>query len=239
MRTYRIVMVAALALGLAGAVIAAREGKAKLRRAKRVLADIRLVDGAGSGLDADTVQGLKPLMVVDANGKFVGAVIDVPRGFGTAEIVRRLGGPSVRMAADVTGFTRTSLENDSQMVYFESGDCSGPVLMHTRQGSDLFFPPTAVVAGTNAYFVPDGTIGTMRSTNSVAVFGMSQTDCDFSFFGGSVFVAPMWCCKGGAAPQPLIVGPAVSFDLTTLGLAPPFHLDIPTDVSTPATRGAG
>src|SRR5262245_66518506 len=124
MRTYRIVMVAALALGLAGAVIAAREGKAKLRRAKRVLADIRLVDGAGSGLDADTVQGLKPLMVVDANGKFVGAVIDAPLESARAEVVRRLGDVSVRMSVDANGFSNDLFDVNDYGPHFETSDCS-------------------------------------------------------------------------------------------------------------------
>ena len=36
-----------------------RPTRQRLRHAKKILADIRLVDGSGSGLDADTVQGLK------------------------------------------------------------------------------------------------------------------------------------------------------------------------------------
>jgi len=219
-------MVAVLALGLAGGAIATRAGRVKLRRARRVLADIRLVDGAGSGLDADTVQGLKPLMVVDGNGKFVGAVIDAPLGFTSAEIVRRLGNVSVRMSVNAGGFSNDFFTADDGP-YFESSDCSGPMLIRAREGLGLFYPPTALVFGTTAYYVPEGTT---RSANSKAQFGTSQADCQ----NGGVFVPPMFCCSPGVS-NIFLLGPAVSFDLTTLGLAPPFHLDIPTDVSTPAT----
>lgn len=47
-------------LGMAVAVPIAAKGKKQLKQAKRLLAKIELVDGPGSGLDADTVQGMTP-----------------------------------------------------------------------------------------------------------------------------------------------------------------------------------
>jgi len=176
-------------------------------------------------------------MVVDANGKFVGAVIDAPLESARAEVVRRLGDVSVRMRVDANGFSNDLFDVNDYGPHFESSDCSGPMLMRGREGLDLFYPPTALVVGSTAYYVTDGT--TRPIIKSQAQFGMSQADCDTRF--GGVFVPPMFCCTpvpfGGVSV--FLLGAPVSFDLTTLGLAPPFHLDIPTDVSTPATRGAG
>ena len=103
MRTCQAIVVAALIIGLAGGGTASSAaGKAKLRRAKKILADIKRVDGPGSGLDADTVRGLKPLVVLDANGKFVGALLDLPGNDG-ALVIRRFGDVSVRMSVSENG----------------------------------------------------------------------------------------------------------------------------------------
>src|SRR2546422_4423216 len=77
----------------------------KLRHAKRVLAEIKLVDGPGSGLDADSVQGLTPLMVRDANGNFVGALIELTDEVdGAGFVIRRIGDRPFRFHVSASGF---------------------------------------------------------------------------------------------------------------------------------------
>jgi len=220
-----VVAVALLTMGLGGGTDAMAGAKARIRKAKRLLAQLSTVDGAGSGLDADTVSGLKPLKLVDANGTFVGALLDLP-GNGSAQIIRRLGVASVRMSAGADGFDNQGLD---YRFHFESGDCSGTLLMRPNTGRDRLFPPTAIIVGTTARFV---TGGVERTVHSAAIAGTSQSDCDLNATG-STFVPPFLCCHGPLLDT-VVLGEPTSFDLTTLGLVPPFHLDIPTEIS-PAT----
>src|SRR6185436_16158050 len=68
-----------------------RNGR-QVRQAKKVLRAITLVDGPGSGLDADSVQGLTPPMVRDANGTFVGGLVSLTDdNDGAGWVVRRIG----------------------------------------------------------------------------------------------------------------------------------------------------
>src|SRR3989442_711205 len=55
-----------LALAVAFGMIAypiAAQGQKQIKQAKKLLEKIKLVDGTGSGLDADTVQGITPTQV--------------------------------------------------------------------------------------------------------------------------------------------------------------------------------
>ena len=101
---------AALSLAFAmGAVTAVAQSKGQVKKAGKLLSKIKLVDGAGSGLDADMVQGMTPaqiqasltpgppgppgpqgpvgpsgggLRVVDASGREVGLVASLQLGDG-------------------------------------------------------------------------------------------------------------------------------------------------------------
>src|SRR5262245_60045476 len=59
-RTTVIALLFGLAVGLAAAAPIAARGQRQLRAAQKLLDKLRLVDGPGSGLDADTVQGMTP-----------------------------------------------------------------------------------------------------------------------------------------------------------------------------------
>jgi hypothetical protein len=197
MRALRVVVIVGLALSLGAGALATAGRKATARRASRLA---------------------KPLIVVDANGKFVGSLLDLP-GNGGAQVVRRLGGVSVIMSARAEGFENF---NGPPAFLFESTNCSGPLLLGARDSGSRFFPPTAFIVGSTAYYVEDGT---PRSIRSRAYIGSDQADCDHF---GAVFVAPNLCCFGAPGPTTALAREPVAFDLTTLGLVTPFHLDIPT-----------
>jgi hypothetical protein len=59
LRSWTLVM-AGLILGLAVAVPIAAQSQKQIKKARKVLEQVKLVDGPGSGLDADTVQGMTP-----------------------------------------------------------------------------------------------------------------------------------------------------------------------------------
>src|SRR5438094_7302706 len=76
------------------------------KAALKVLNLLKQVDGAGSGLDADTLRGMTPaqlqtgtVVVKDSQGKVVGAVLDA------GHVVRSLGGQSVMFRVAADGFT--------------------------------------------------------------------------------------------------------------------------------------
>src|SRR5262245_19589512 len=60
------VLVVGVALGLAMAVPMRAQSQRQIRRAMKVLEKIKLVDGSGSGLDADSVQGMSPAEIGSA-----------------------------------------------------------------------------------------------------------------------------------------------------------------------------
>jgi hypothetical protein len=51
------------ALGMAVAVPIAAQSRRQLKQAQKLLSQLELVDGVGSGLDADSLQGLTPAQV--------------------------------------------------------------------------------------------------------------------------------------------------------------------------------
>jgi hypothetical protein len=99
-----------------------------------------------------------------------------------------------------------------------------------ESNSSRFFPPTAFIVGSTAYYVEDGT-GTPRSIRSRAYSGSNQADCDHF---GAVFVAPNFCCYGAPGPATAFAGEPVAFDLATLGLVTLFRLDAGAESAPPA-----
>jgi hypothetical protein len=173
MRTLSVLAVLALSLAVARAGTADNPSKAKVRQGKALLAKLKLVDGAGSGLDADTVRGVSPIVVVDSKGNFVGAVLRIdPALGGAATVVRRIGTVAVQFVVTAAGIGVASDPNivDPFLAYYESTDCSGTPLGPVESG---FLPRTATAWGTIVYFTSDtpAAIRTVRAERRILVGG--------------------------------------------------------------------
>jgi hypothetical protein len=57
---WTVILLVTLAFATGAALTAVAQSRKQLKQAQKLLAQIKLVDGAGSGLDADTVQGITP-----------------------------------------------------------------------------------------------------------------------------------------------------------------------------------
>ena len=193
-RRSRVTLVAMLALLVAAPLGLHARSRAALKAAHRLLERLKLVDGAGSGLDADTVHGVTPLVVRDRTGASVGPVVaaDVP-----ISVARKIEGRAMLLQVTEAGFVDT---NCPEFLY-ETGDCTGTPY---REASDAFLPFVSV-CGTTAYY-PVGpaatrTIGSRRLTGDPCVVQPPGSDTT--------------------------VTTVATFDVATLGLAPPFHLEGP------------
>jgi hypothetical protein len=192
--------------------------KGKLRKARKILEQVKLVDGAGSGLNADTVRGITPLIVVDSMGSLVGAVMELDGNYPQtgAYVVRRIDSTPVLFHASAAG-----LDNSEQFVgmaaaLFESTDCSGSPLVPADVTAG-FYPVRAGVAGTTAYYANGpATTRTIRSQI------YPRTSC----LAGEIAIANGACCAPGG-PYTESFQEAVKLDLATLGLVPPFRIDTP------------
>src|SRR5262245_37144357 len=113
-----------LAAGVAAALVGMplalhAQGRGALKAARRLLDKLKLVDGAGSGLDADTVRGTSPMVVRDANGALVGPLVvanDTP-----FVVARTIDGRPMRLQLTEAGFVDTTCP---QFCY-ATADCSG------------------------------------------------------------------------------------------------------------------
>src|SRR5207253_5426303 len=80
------------------------------KAALKVLNLLKQVDGAGSGLDADTVRGVAPVVVRDAHGALVGTVLDQTDAT-LLNVVRGVGGMPVVFAVTADGFLDASAQS--------------------------------------------------------------------------------------------------------------------------------
>ena len=105
------------------------EAKPSKKAALKLLKMLKQVDGAGSGLDADTVRGVAPLVVKDAQGKLVGTVIDA---IGASEsrvtVARTVGGAPVTFLVFTDHVEGTSAYGEVGNFGYATADCSGPRL---------------------------------------------------------------------------------------------------------------
>lgn len=114
----RVIYVLAISLACATAALAAPQN----RKAAKVLKLMKQVDGIGSGLDADTVRGLRPLVVVDANGAFVGAPLSLTDDSdGVGYVARRIGERPFRFHVSALGFS----SGTPPRFYFAAANCTG------------------------------------------------------------------------------------------------------------------
>jgi hypothetical protein len=226
-RVYAVVVAAALGiLATTGSPVGAADGRngRQVRQAKKVLKALTLVDGAGSGLDADSVQGLTPPMVKDANGALVGGLVSLTDdGDGAGWVIRRIGDRPFLFHVTSAGFS-----GFPGQLSFESGDCTGqPLLRHRRFG---LFPDYAAVSSQTVYYASGSPAD--HVTASILRFGDSQANCTL---GGGAVVQPDGCCITLPSQLTDNFSVAESMPLSELGLVPPFRLDVLPSVGSTTT----
>lgn len=194
MRIRTFVALAATVTLLGSPLVLHAQSRAALKSARRLLEKLKLVDGAASGLDADTVDGVSPLVVRDASDTVVGVVVQIDAPIA---VVRRIDGRAMTVQVTEAGFVDTNCP----ILCYEEMDCSGTPY---REASDAFLPFVSL-CGTTAYY-PVGT---------PAVRTMAR--CRIP--GGPCALAP--------SPVDQNSTTVATFEIGTLGLVPPFHLDGP------------
>jgi len=177
---------------------------------------LQSVDGAGSGLDADTVRGLTPqqlvasggggLVVRDSNGTLVGPVLGATDG--VPEVVRTIAGNPVLVSVTATGFFT------GNSVSYEGSGCTGTPLIAFLVPNYLL--PHAAFLGGLLYY-PTGPVAT-HAVVSMKQSGVALADCS------GTFTAPDICCTTDS-PFPTPAAVASTIDVTTFGLTPPFHVE--------------
>jgi len=163
----------------------------KLNAARKLLEKIKLVDGEGSGLDADTVRGktltdVPSFQVVDSAGRALGILAS----FGTAgtNVLRRDGGAVIGL--DVS---RNGIGGEDGVFYHETANCSG-----TRYSSgDLIrealvpLDPTTGDRGKTAYYATD-------PLGPHTLLAYEVNNGPFPCPSGSTPTVPGFCCS----PEP-------------------------------------
>jgi hypothetical protein len=206
-------LVFAALVGTPGAIARRTDSGAKLRQAKKLLSKLRLVDGHGSGLDADTVQGMQPPVVVDSNGNFVGVLVELVLP-DVGWVMRRIGDRPFLFYAASDGLAA----NPDTPLWFESADCTGQGLFTVYDAQPGLVPPEAIVSADHVYY-PVGESAQHTIASSLYVH-QTQQECTTG-----TFVPPDGCCftLGGQPLTDAYVN-AASIDTSSLGLVPPFHL---------------
>ncbi len=173
-------------------------------------------------------------IIRDSDGYFVGVVVDV-RLSGNLEpftILRRLGTASVLMTVNGRGYFAGVVETDPRApndpawdtrFWYETPDCTGPVFV-TTMGEDQLVKRPRVTWGplgcTGAIgplpcrqfaYIPEGPVSSRPPLAWRASFEFPSR-CEPAPYFGSVF------------PSTAV---GVEFDLSVLGLVPPFHVEVP------------
>ena len=187
--------------------------------------------------------GLQPRLVVkDANGAVVGilepghtaihhypdrgggiyltnSIDSFPEDGGGNLVATRIANTPVYLTFDHDGFQEVG------GIHFTSTDCSGTPLLTADGGSGLTSARTLVltapVVGSTAYYATSSAVTLQLVRSSLLV---SDSSVCLGSFGGS-FAAPNQCCAPESENRYTV--DAATFDLGTLGLAPPFHVEGP------------
>jgi len=159
------------------------------------------------------------LVVKDANGTFVGLMVDPVHSTDTGiPVVRRIGGQLFGLTVVLTGFPTPG--GDFVQLYWESGDCSGTPLLG---GVETAFTPGLHV-GSDLMGVYWSKPGASTAVNS---WGIRQPSAACTSGGGTPLSSPAgWCCRT-TGPLTNIYSPAVFVDLNPLGFVSPFHVEGP------------
>jgi len=144
-------------------------------------------------------------VVKDANGKFVGAALDVGS---PNRVLRQVGDVGVVIFVTEEGF----LESSPLSLEHESTDCSGPAFFPTNASVALF--REGRVRGATYYYA---------STPAVMVTIRSYSSPETVATCGEVFIPPNICCRQ-SGPQTLLRYPAGTIDLSPF--VPPFHVEV-------------
>lgn len=216
MRRWSMLFAVAVACGIVAAATVEGASKPTLRSAKKILARLKLVDGPQSGLDADTVRGLKPLVVVDSRGAFVGGLMQADRDAARALVVRRFDTTPIPINVSGNGFEDADPPGVvSIKLSFESADCTGTPLLRSA-GPGTLIRNVARVSGRTAYYANGSPVTRTVLSDSI--------DCRV---GGGPLPDGSCCTPHPDVPVAGVYEDAVAFDLATLDLAPPFHIDLP------------
>ncbi len=166
------------------------------------------------------------LTVHDANGEFVGSVlgkVDFPSTSGM-EVLRRIDGSLVRFFVKAAGFASGRFTFNPQSLYFETTTCDGTMYWigaGADTNEDQLSAPGDVVFESTLLYVTDRRLSVVRRMYAVGFF----TDAAGCAARGGTFRAPV-CCESHPEGTDQVGAPVRVFDLTTLGLVPPFHVEM-------------
>lgn len=150
------------------------------------------------------------LVIRDSRGFLVGPVVSLY----PISVARRVGNVVFAFGTASSGFV--SNQNATQL-YFQDSNCSGTPMMLTGAWNDVALIRPVFVAGNTAYY-PAGA-PTLRTRQAIAFAVASAAECL------GTFLLPGLCCQPGATSDPIPMADAATFQLSTLGLLPPFELD--------------
>jgi hypothetical protein len=213
-----IVVVLIATFGVLGLPVASGAGKQRVNAARRLLEKIKLVDGEGSGLDADTVRGktmdnVATFHVVDSSGREVGVFTEVS-GHG-CNVLRREGGTVIGLAVSPGGVNGCGGDG----FHHETANCSGT---RYRVRESLILPlyvpddPTTGDVGRIGYYAGEP----IQSHTFVAI---ETANGPFPCPPGSTPSVSGFCCSPNYDPFPRDAGPALAFDLSPFSA--PFKIE--------------
>jgi len=145
--------------------------------------------------------------------------------FGGRSGVRRLGGDLVHLDMNQSGFVqRGPTMLGTFDTYYVAPDCTGTPLFPVNFGSTDEYAEyvfNSGIFGSVAYYVPGPAVTLSTASRLVPTF--TPSDCS-SFYGTMI---PGGCCQPFPYTVPMGLAPFATFDLSTLGLVPPFHIEGP------------
>jgi len=163
-------------------------------------------------------------VIKDSNGQLVGA-INSTAADDTVVVTRSVDADHLLLIVTANGF-RDVIDPPAQR-YFETSDCNGQGYSDAAYGGGLFHfaaPHLGIV------YYRSGPVSS-RSVASRLLYGHDQASCagvaSSNVYTVSSFIPPDGCCGTFRSAFTFDVQPVASFDLTTLGLVPPFHVEGP------------
>ncbi len=191
----------------------------KLREACKPAEQVLDPEGLGlrgpAGPAGPAGQTGRSVTVVDANGLYVGVVSNA---FASgADVVRRINGLLMAFGFDISGFRGTQFG-----LFFTTTDCTGTPHLPLADGGGTLVPlPTYVSPSGVAYYATPPS--TSLTISSVLTYSYGESTC---VGDNGTFTPPNSCCLLSTPSFPS-VGDVATFDLNSLGLAPPFHTEGP------------
>jgi hypothetical protein len=188
----------------------------------RILLVVSLVAFGASVGETAPRRAVRPLVVRDSVGAFVGVVTGPTAGHlsffeGFTPVTRRIGNTVVDFMVNARGTAYSAPV--APLVAFESDDCSGPQLV--RVGPDAMsvaaFFAIDITESLHYPILP----GSLRIWHSTAFYPAGMP-CE-----GTLLVDSGWCCLKKTSPEPRTLADIGTLDLSAMGLVAPFHIDAP------------